>query len=209
MTDFEIVADVAPVFIVYPGFERLENEKAAVVSSGPLQEKRTVMHTVANSPGQHNMHLPPGQDVILPEDLMASWKSGPLPDKRLEALAEDLFCAFFPRVNWSDNLYRVHQDDARKQIRDLRLAFRALEGLNHYPEWRMPTIANAPDREWRDRYFCQQLANVVAMHIFGVPLSQLRPAVRADIKDYCDQFHEDAVNRFARILFARVPSSCR
>jgi hypothetical protein len=47
------------------------------------------------------------------------------------------------------------------------------------------------------------LANVTALHIYGVPLLQLKPQLRADIRDFAESYVEDAVTRYGGILNAK------
>lgn len=68
--------------------------------------------------------------------------------------------------------------------------------------WEIPPMDETYDARWRDAWFATQLANVVALHIYGVPLLKLRPAVRADIRSFADSFTEDAGQRYSGVLNA-------
>lgn len=68
--------------------------------------------------------------------------------------------------------------------------------------WQMPAAEPGMDARWLDAYFASQLANVTALHIYGVPLLKLKPTIRADIRSYAESFTEDAVQRYSSILNA-------
>jgi hypothetical protein len=65
--------------------------------------------------------------------------------------------------------------------------------------WTMPTHEGV-DARWLDAYFACQLANVTALHVYGVPLLELKPSIRADIRAYAESYCEDAVQRYSAIL---------
>lgn len=68
--------------------------------------------------------------------------------------------------------------------------------------WKMPEHVEGMDARWLDAFFACQLANVTALHIYGVPLLRLKPSVRADIRSFAESYTEDAVTRYAAILNA-------
>lgn len=70
------------------------------------------------------------------------------------------------------------------------------------PTWTVPKNTDIHEARWLDAWFSAQLANVVALHVYGKPLMDLRPVLRADIKDFCDSFVEDVCKRYAGILDA-------
>lgn len=69
-------------------------------------------------------------------------------------------------------------------------------------DWQMPQGVDGCDSMWLDAFFAAQLANVTALHIYGVPLLKLRPTVRADIRSFAESYTEDAVKRYSSILNA-------
>lgn len=74
-------------------------------------------------------------------------------------------------------------------------------------DWEMPKGVEGCDAMWLDAFFAQQLANVTALHVYGVPLLKLRPAVRADIRSFAESYTEDAVKRYSGILNAAEGST--
>lgn len=56
---------------------------------------------------------------------LSAWRSGPLPDPALEAIARKLFERQFPTIEWTSNLFRLEQDDARNFARQLAADFAA------------------------------------------------------------------------------------
>lgn len=68
-------------------------------------------------------------------------------------------------------------------------------------DWSMPSIEGV-DARYLDSFFATQLANVTALHVYGKPLAELKPVLRADIRAYAESYTEDAVTRYAGILDA-------
>lgn len=68
-------------------------------------------------------------------------------------------------------------------------------------DWTMPKIEGVDER-YMDALFATQLANVTALHIYGKPLAELKPVLRADIRAFAESYTEDSVKRYAGILDA-------
>jgi hypothetical protein len=77
------------------------------------------------------------------------------------------------------------------------------QGQLSHAAWSVPSNLEGTDARWLDAYFACQLANVTALHIYGVPLLQLKPQLRADIRDFAESYVEDAVTRYGGILNAK------
>jgi hypothetical protein len=77
------------------------------------------------------------------------------------------------------------------------------QGQLPHAGWTMPAPFDGVDARWLDAYFACQLANVTALHIYGLPLLQLKPQLRADIRDFAESYVEDAVTRYGGILNAK------
>lgn len=75
-------------------------------------------------------------------------------------------------------------------------------GLVMPTTWQMPPAEDGIDARWLDAFFASQLANVTALHIYGVPLLKLKASVRADIRSFAESYTEDAVTRYSGILNA-------
>ena len=155
------------------------------------------------------MHLPKGQTIFLTDDelRLAAWTRGTLPDPTLEDVARELFTWRYPQSTITDPLFEGDLDDARRLVLKLRLmgsmvSARSTPADGIPPDWRVPANDDIREARWLDAWFALQLANVTALHLYGKPLSALKPLLRADIRSFADSYTEDAATRYAAILNA-------
>lgn len=65
------------------------------------------------------------------------------------------------------------------------------------PDWQMPPLDGLTTPAWRDSFFATQLAKATAQLLWGVPLEQVHPKVRAAVRAHADTFTEDVIERYA------------
>lgn len=128
------------------------------------------------------MQLPKGQTLILDEDRvpLAEWRSGPLPDQRLEQIAQKIFMRQFPSAAWGDPVFTIERDDARGFAIQLAIDFAKRD------HW---TLSNAAER----------LADVTAYLVFGD--RRLGKTLRKEVADFAASYISDCAIVFRNRLF--------
>jgi hypothetical protein len=152
---------------------------------------------------QH-MQFPENQDVIDHASILG-WTSGPLPDSFLEGMARELFRFKFPHMSPDSSLCTMEMDECRQMAIRFRVKCLTMDRVNpaigsDTPDWQVPPNTDIREAQWRDAFFAAQLANVTCLHIWGIPLLRVKPAIRIDVRGYADTFTEDIIERYASVL---------
>lgn len=125
--------------------------------------------------------LPPGQDVIQSDDLLA-WTNGPLPDSQLEQIAWLLFRFRYPNVTFDNTFMTAERDECRRLALQLRARFLRRD-------------------RWHAANAAEQLAMQTAAVVFGD--RQLGPTLRKEIADYAQAYISDLWITFRDRLLLR------
>jgi hypothetical protein len=134
-----------------------------------------------------------------------SWTSGPLPDQFLEGMARELFLFKFPHMSPDSSLCTMEMDECRQMAIRFRVKCLTMDRVNpeigsDTPDWQVPPNTDIREAQYLDAFFAGQLANVICLHMWGIPLLRVRAAIRIDVRKYADQFTEDVIERFGKFL---------
>lgn len=139
------------------------------------------------------------REQYVPE--LFGWTHGPLPRLEMELEAAELFSDSYPRSFFGKDSHERESDLARRQIVRAFMTFLRMRPTpktgTDLPDWQVPGSDSGFDVTWRDAFFATQLSKVTALHIYGVPLDAVKPSLRADIRQYAEQFTDDAIHRYS------------
>src|SRR5688572_2538944 len=124
-------------------------------------------------------------DDVAPNIL--SWTSGVLPDPFLEGMAQELFRFKFAHIAPDNQFYVSELDECRQMAIRFRVKCLTMDRVNpeigsDTPDWQVPPNTDIREAQWRDAFFANQLANVISLHIWGIPLLRVKPAIRIDVR---------------------------